>query len=341
MRPSLRIALLALALSSPLAASAQEAAPPVIAEEAAPEPPPPCGTQPITIARMQWPSAEILAEVHAQLLADSFGCTVRVVPGDMAAAASSMSATGQPAVAPEMWVTRISDIWNLALKTQKLRQAGISYAEQGFEGWFIPDYVAAAHPELVSVSALKDVLPTLAVPGTRPKFISCPLDWGCAVINRNLLRAHGLEAAFEIVEPANRFELDSLIASAVSRQEPIVFYYWQPNAVLAQFGFRPLDMGSFDREAFACLGRRACADPRPTGFAPDAVIIALAEWVFTDTPQIASYFQRARMPLAEMNALLARLNEPGQTVELVADQFVASRGEVWRQWVGAPPEAAP
>ncbi|RYH02074.1 MAG: hypothetical protein EON57_10115, partial [Alphaproteobacteria bacterium] len=51
-------------------------------------PPPPCGTQPITIARMSWPSAELLAEIHARILRQAIDCTVQVTPGDLGATAS-------------------------------------------------------------------------------------------------------------------------------------------------------------------------------------------------------------------------------------------------------------
>ena len=85
-------------------------------------PPPPCGTQPITIARMSWPSAALLAEIHARLLtANLSAATCRCRTGDLAATGSSMGATGQPAVAPEMWIARIADIWNAAIKAQKVR----------------------------------------------------------------------------------------------------------------------------------------------------------------------------------------------------------------------------
>lgn len=301
-----------------------------------PAPPPPCGTQVITIARMQWPSAAILAEIHARLLRAEFACTVDVVPGDLAATGASMGSTGQPGVAPEMWISRIADIWNAALKAQLVRPAGPSYAEPVFEGWFVPDYVVAAHPDLTSAATLATYAAAFGQGGKRGKFISCPPDWACAVINRNLLATNGLETLFEVVEPANRFELDTLIAEAVSRKEPIVFYYWQPNAVLAQFGFAPLDLGPYDREAFLCAGRVACAAPAPTGFAPDPVIVALADWVYLEAPEIAAYFQRARMPFAEMNALLQNLSEPGASIESVADAFVAARGAIWQSWVGRP-----
>src|SRR5690606_33637631 len=190
----------------------------------------PCGTQPIAIARMSWPSAALLAEIHALLLADAFGCETRVVPGDMAATTSSMGSTGQPAVAPEMWVTRIADVWNGAIDGQMLRSAAPTFVETSFEGWVLPGSAAAGprgHPRAADLATL---LPGLAG-DARPRFISCPADWACALINANLLRAHGLAELVERVEPANRFEMDRLIAEAINRREPFLFYYWQPNAV--------------------------------------------------------------------------------------------------------------
>lgn len=304
------------------------------AEPAAPAAPAPCGGETISIARMQWPSAEILGEIHARLIRAEFGCAVEIVPGDMAATASSMGVNGRPAVAPELWISRIADIWNGALQGQEVRQAGVTYSEPVFEGWFVPGYEADAHPEVLTIEGIKARAADFAVDG-RPRFVSCPPDWGCAVVNRNLLRAHGMADSFDIVEPANRFELDTLIAGAMSRSEPLLFYYWQPNAVIAQFDFRPVDLGPYDKDRFACLGRVACADPQPSGFAADPVIIALAQWVYLEAPEVAAYFQRARMPLAEMNLLLQHLSEPGASVAAVADRFVAERSAVWQSWTGS------
>lgn len=297
----------------------------------------PCGDQTITIARMAWPSAALLAEIHARLLRSQFSCSVQVVTSDLAPTLSGMAATGQPAVAPEMWIDRVADQWNQAVKDQKLRQVGLSYAESQFEGWYVPDYVTSAHPELKSASALKQDWQIFANGASKAKFISCPADWACAVINRNLLKAEGLDSLFDVVEPKNRFDLDQMIAAAASRKQPIVFYYWQPNAALSQLNFKPLDLGPFDKDKFACLGRRSCTDPQPSSFAAEPVVVALAQWVFTDTPEIAAYFQRAQMPMAEMDKMLAELNEPGMTIEQVADRFVADRQDVWQKWIGTAP----
>ena len=315
---------------------AQDAAPASESPAAQPAaPPPPCGTQPLSIARMSWPSAGLLAEIHARILARAFDCDVRVTPGDLAATASSMGSTGQPAVAPEMWASRVADVWNGGIEAQMLRPAASSYVETQFESWFIPDYVALARPDLTGAAGLAAALPTLKG-GAPVRFISCPPDWACALINRNLVQAWGLAELVELIEPATRFEMDTLIAEAVSRKEPVLFYYWQPNAVLAQFDFVALDMGPYDEEAAKCLARLACPTPVPSAFPNEMVVVALAEWVFTDIPAIAGYFQRSSLRLAEMNTMLAQLNEPGATIEGVADRFVAEREDIWAQWVGAP-----
>ena len=96
----------------------------------------------------------------------------------------------------------------------------------------------------------------------------------------------------------------------------------------------------FNKDAFACLGKVACPTPLPSGFAADPVVIALAQWVYTDAPEVAAYFQRAHLPFAEMNALLQNLSEPGATIESVADAFVLARGEIWQDWVGKPAASA-
>lgn len=299
-------------------------------------PPPVCGTRPLAIARMAWPSAAILAEIHARLLTSEFDCEVRVVPGDLAATASSMGSTGQPQIAPEMWINRIADLWNGAMEGQQVRSAAPAYGEARFEGWYMPSALANSFTTAPAAANLAEALPQLQTEG-RIRFISCPLDWACSIINRNLIEAHGLADIVQIIEPGNRLEMDRLIAEAVNRREPFIFYYWRPNAILAQLDFVPVDMGEYDEAAAQCLASRVCIDPAPSAFPPDSVVVALAERLFVDTPQVALYFQRASLPLEEMDRMLAQLNEQGATIEAVADRFVAEREEIWQGWLDAVP----
>lgn len=292
-----------------------------------------CGDKPLLIARMQWPSAIVLAYVHALILEQELGCSTQVVDGDPAATISAMVTTGQPAIAPEVWVTRIAGIWNSGVEAARVHPMSPTFGPGALEGWYVPAHVAQAFAELGGVGDLAQYAASLAEEGIRPRFISCPPDWACALINRNLLAALGLKDRFDIIEPANRFEMDNLIAQSVSRRQPTVFYYWQPNAILAQFDFRALDMGPFEGENFKCLARLECAEPVFSAFVAEPVFLVAVDRIVTELPKIAQYLSRARMPVGEMNLILSWQAEGGASFAELAARFVREREQVWRPWL--------
>lgn len=301
----------------------------------------PCASEDFTIARMAWPSASILAHIHAAILAAEFGCTVRLVSGDPEATISSMATTRQPAVAPELWVSRSADLWNGALRAQSARAAGPAFSDGPIEAWFVPSYVLENHPGMTA-AGLVDYWQVFAADGARrASLISCPTDWACAEITAKMVAAYGLDARFEIVEPLDRFSLDRMMTDAVAQRLPVIGYYWQPNALIDRLGLIALDMGPVDIGNTQCMAIANCVPFGPSTYAPDTVVIAVAEWVFTDAPQVAAYFQRAAMPLSEMNRLLNWQASQDADAEAVAAYFIATRGAVWRTWLGPEAGAVP
>lgn len=332
-----------------------------VVEIGAPDAPQPCGDREISIGAMQWPSSIILARIHVQILQQELGCTVRIMSGDMATTATSMATTGQPAIVAEMWTSRIAAIWNPLLESGHVEPEAVSYLGGSFEGWYLPAHMGKAFPDVRSLDGLVELADRLARPGSgepeqadgrgtgsgqkgpgrpgevtpagRLRFISCPADWACSIINRNLLRALGILDKVDLVTPANRFEMDTLIAQSVSRKSPVVFYYWQPSGVLAQFDFVALDMGAYDPDAFTCLANRECVAPKPSAFAPEKPYIVAADWVAEEAPLVARYLRGASLPVDEMNMILNWQGEEGGNYEALAARFVREREEIWRPWI--------
>lgn len=110
----------------------------------------------ITVAQMSWFSGGVMAYVTQKVLEEGFGCKVKLQPGDTVPTASTMLTRGQPDIAPEMWISLVPDVWKQIEKSGKYFVAGQLYEDGGVEGWWIPDYVAKKHPELKSISDLKD-----------------------------------------------------------------------------------------------------------------------------------------------------------------------------------------
>ena len=299
----------------------------------------PCATPEFTIAAMPWPSGTILAHIHARLIEENFGCRVRVVTGDPSATLSAMAATRQPAAAPESWASRVPEAWNAAVQAGGVRSAGPTFSGGPLEAWFVPAYVVANNPGLTSASALADHWQVFAgEEGEEARFLSCPEDWACSMLNRNLLSAFGLGEHFALVEPTDRADLDQTLAASVAENRPVLAYYWQPNALVARLDLVALDMGGFDENAMFCAAQPDCVPFTPSSFPEETVVNALADWVFSDAPLIAGYFERARMPIAEMNQLLAWQIDNSAEAGEVAEHFVATRQEVWQGWVGERPD---
>ncbi|MEZ7975002.1 MAG: glycine betaine ABC transporter substrate-binding protein, partial [SAR324 cluster bacterium] len=60
-----------------------------------------CGS--LTMAEMNWASAQFMAQVDKAILEKGYGCEVELVPGATMTTFASMEAKGTPDVAAEFW----------------------------------------------------------------------------------------------------------------------------------------------------------------------------------------------------------------------------------------------
>ena len=67
-----------------------------------------CGS--ITIASMNWQSAEVLSNLDKIILNEGYGCQADITVGDTVPTITSMAEKGQPDIAPEAWVDLLPDI---------------------------------------------------------------------------------------------------------------------------------------------------------------------------------------------------------------------------------------
>jgi glycine betaine/proline transport system substrate-binding protein len=77
-----------------------------------------CGD--VTMAEMNWTTAELTANVDKLILENGFGCSVQLVPGDTVPTAKTMSEQGHPDVAPEVLTS------NTRVREQPRLQSGLT-----------------------------------------------------------------------------------------------------------------------------------------------------------------------------------------------------------------------
>jgi len=297
-----------------------------------------CGR--LTLANMNWQSAELLAQVDRLILQAGYGCQVELVPGDTVPTLTSMVARGQPDVAPEAWINGVREPILSAVAAGKLHLAGVALKDGGVEGWWIPKFIAAAHPEIRSIAdALKrpDLFPA---PENRQQgaVYNCPSGWQCQIVMANLFKAQGGAAkGFSLVDPGTAAALDGTVARAYQRRQGWLGYYWSPTALLGRYAMVKLDAGvpHDAAEWERCTRLASCTDPRPNDW-PRAAVHTLVTDRFKQAGGPAyAYLVRRSWDSATLNAQLAWMQAQQATGEQGARQFLKARPEVWQPWVDA------
>ena len=302
----------------------------------------PCGTdRTIDIAEMTWPSAAALAHIHATILEKGFGCNVEIVTGDTVPTSSSMLSRGTPAIAPELWTSTIAEAWQDGIEADKVVQLGEAITDGTVEGWVIPRYVQEANPELVTaedVIARPELFPD-PEEGGQGRLYSCPPGWACELSTSALFEAYGMEDRWNLFSPGSGGALDASIARAFLRNEPILFYYWGPTAILGKYDAVQLDLGAADPAIYACNTDPECPEPAgKTAYPSSPAVIGAAKWIETDAPAVAEYFSRVGLSNSQISELLVYGDENKADAAATAENFLKTRQDVWTTWVS--PEVA-
>ncbi|MBU1174741.1 MAG: hypothetical protein KKH72_05005 [Alphaproteobacteria bacterium] len=299
-----------------------------------------CGTdKTIDIAEMTWASAAALAHIHARILEDGYGCTVEIVTGDTVPTSASMLSKGTPAIAPELWTSAIQEQWKKGEADGVVGALGNAFKGGAVEAWFIPQYTKDEYPELESpedVIARPDLFPDPENPD-EGRLYACPPGWACEIANAALFEAYGMEdKGWNLFSPGSGGNLDASIARAFTREEPILFYYWGPTAILGKYPTYMLDMPEVDVAAYQCNTNRDCAEPPVvTGWPSSEVIVGAASWVAQDAPVVADYFSKVAMDVGQINAILAWGDDNKADAEDTAINFLKTEEATWTEWVPA------
>lgn len=296
-----------------------------------------CGTdRTIDIAEMTWPSAAALAHIHATILEDGFGCNVEIVTGDTVPTSSSMLTRGSPAVAPELWTSAIEEPWAEGVADGKVVKLGDAITDGTIEGWFIPKYLQEAHPELVTAAdavAHPELFPDPEDPD-QGRLYSCPPGWACELSTSALFEAYDMEDKWNLFSPGSGGALAASIARAFLREDPILFYYWGPTALLGKYDAVQLDMGEPKPEVYACNTDPDCDKPAgKTAYPSSPAIVGAAAWLPKEAPNVAEYFSKVGLTNAEISALLVYGDENKADAEATAENFLKTKQDVWTKWV--------
>lgn len=297
-----------------------------------------CGR--VTIADMNWASAELAAYVDKFILEKGYGCKVDLVPGDTIPTTTSMTEKGEPDIAPELWMNSVRQVINKSVKEGRLKIAGEILSDGGEEGWWIPKYMLDKLPELTTLNAVLKRPELFPNPENKSRgaLHNCPSGWNCQLITANLYKAFGIDkAGFDLIDTGSAAGLDGSLAKAYNRKQAWFGYYWAPTAILGKYEMVKLDFGvEHDaKEWDRCTGQGDCTDPKQNDWTKSVVMTVTSSSFAKKSPEAFTYLSKRSWPNKVVNALLAFMDEEQAGGEEGAEKFLKENEKIWREWVPA------
>lgn len=297
-----------------------------------------CGK--VTIADMNWNSASLIANVDLFILRHGYGCDAELVPGDTMPTGTSMTEKGEPDIAPELWSNSLKDAIDKGVAEKRLRIAGKSLSDGGEEGFWVPKYMVDKDPSLGTIAGVIANAKLFKHPEDPDKygFMTCPAGWNCQISAGNLFKALKLaDAGFDLVDPGSGAGLSGAIAKAYERKQAWFGYYWAPTAVLGKYKMVKVDFGTgADKEEYMkCTSNADCENPKVTMYPPSLVETITTEGFAQRSPAAFAYLANRGFKNAQMNDLLAWMEDNQADGNIVMEHFLKNYESTWTPWVSA------
>jgi glycine betaine/proline transport system substrate-binding protein len=298
-----------------------------------------CGS--LTMAEMNWASAQLMAQVDKIILEKGYGCEVELVSGATMPTFASMDEKGKPDVAAEQWANAVRDPLAKAVSEGRLHIANAAPITGLGEGWWIPPATAKKYPQLktaLDIMKRPDLFPDKEDP-SKGAFVGCPAGWGCQLANANLFRAFEMEKkGWVLVDPGSAAGLDGSMAKAVERGENWFGYYWSPTSLIGKYNMVPVDFGvpfagSANWDGCIVKPEQDCPNPKPSAWTHSVVNTVITDRFKKAGGPAAEYLSKRVYPGPVMNGMLVYMADNQAGGADAAVEFLQKHEDVWTKWV--------
>lgn len=276
--------------------------------------------EPIKLAMLEWTGAQISAQLAGKIL-EKAGYKVEYVTAGNFPQFSGL-ADGTLSASVEVWMNNVGEIYPTALAAGQIASIGPLGLETR-EGWIYPKFMEAMCPGLPDWTALKtpECVAALATADTLPqgRFLDYPSDWGsraATIIADNALPLTAVPSGSEGAMVAE-------LRAAEAAKTPLMMMFWAPHFALADADVEWVTMPPcVDTSNEHCITPPNVEKITWSGFAE--------KW-----PVAFEILKAFQVSAADQQQMMARVDDQGEALDVVAADWVSSNEIVWKPWVEA------
>jgi glycine betaine/proline transport system substrate-binding protein len=282
----------------------------------------------ITLISNPWSASELNVVVARILLSEEMGYPVEVISLDENAQWAALAA-GDAHASLEVWPSGHAENIAEYIESQGVVEDGGPLGPEGKIGWYTPSYMVEQHPELTTwegfTSAETAALYATAETGDQGQFLAGDPSW--VQYDADIMNNLGIN--FEVVTAGSEEAILAQLDAAYSREDPVLFYFWTPHSVHAQYDLTEVQLPDYSDECYAGAetGGVDCDYPA------DVLFKIFWSGLQDEAPDAYQLLKNMNYSTEDQIQMIAAVELDGKTVEEAARDWLAANEATWQAWI--------
>jgi glycine betaine/proline transport system substrate-binding protein len=282
----------------------------------------------IKLAESPWSASELNVEVARILIEEQLGYPVDIVGIDENAQWPAI-ASGDLHASLEVWPSGHAANVAEYIEKQQVVVDGGPLGVVGKIGWYIPTYMLEQDPALASWEGFTTpeaaALFSTAETGDKGQFLAG--DPSFVQYDADIIRNLGMD--FQVVNAGSEEAILAALDSAVSREAPLLFYFWTPHSVHAKYDLTEVALPPYSDECYA-LAESGGVD---CDYPSDTLFKIFWTGLETEAPDVYALLSNMNYSTEEQIAMIAAVELDGKSVEEAAREWINANEATWQGWL--------
>lgn len=272
-----------------------------------------------------WPGSYANAHVAKIVIESELGVDVEIVEIDENAQWAGLDDGSLDAVL-EVWPSGHLD--NIATYIDELGTVDDigTLGALGQIGWFMPSYVLDDYPEMTNWEGLagnEEIFAT-AETGSSGQFLAA--DPSFVQFDEAIIANLGLD--FEVVQSGSEAAQLTAVESAIERGDPVLFYFYTPHWLHAQYDLTMVELPEWTEECEALPEAE-----RDCGY-PEDVLLKIANAELAERmPDVYALLSNFQLFNEDQDEITFAMDVEGMSAEDAAQAWVDANESTWRAWL--------
>jgi glycine betaine/proline transport system substrate-binding protein len=285
----------------------------------------------ITLAVNPWDGSAANANV-AKVILEKQGMTVKLTDIDENAAWPALDKDSIDANL-EVWPSGHAEDISTYIKTKKTVVDGGLIGPTGQIDWFIPKFVADAHPEYKTWEGLKTAAAAkyfaTAETGDKGQFLLG--DPSYVSYDADIIK--NLDLPFKVVVGGGEAALITALDTAFKEKTPLLFYFYNPQWANAKYDLVKVELPAITPECTKSAEGQGKDHKYACAYPPDHLFKAISAKLESKNAAAFDFLEKMKWTDNDQNTVTKYKNVDGMTMAAAAQKWVDENESVWKAWL--------